>query len=208
MTDQKLRDLERRWKETGAPDDEAAYLLERVRVGDLTRERLELAAYCGHEGARAGAGEGAPPHDFVQWIEGFSRWGANAMSLVAVAIALPMLRVFEEDTGEGRLRRAIDAAREYVRHPSAEAARDVEEAGHESLLGLDAEPAWSARAKRAYQAIQHATTAVWVEACGREDDDATQDLRQCAEQAQGVVSPADLRRDISVELSRSLLLDT
>ncbi len=52
MSDTKLRDLERRWEETGSPDDEAAYLLERVRVGDLSRERLELAAYCGHEGAR------------------------------------------------------------------------------------------------------------------------------------------------------------
>ena len=44
MSDQKLRDLERRWKETGSPDDEAAYLLERVRAGELSRERLELAA--------------------------------------------------------------------------------------------------------------------------------------------------------------------
>ncbi len=52
MSDARLRELERRWKETQSPDDEAAYLLERVRVGDLTRERLELAAYCGHERAR------------------------------------------------------------------------------------------------------------------------------------------------------------
>jgi hypothetical protein len=35
MSDQKLRDLERRWKETGNVEDEAAYLLERVRVGRL-----------------------------------------------------------------------------------------------------------------------------------------------------------------------------
>jgi len=52
VTDSKLRELERRWKETGSVEDEARYLLERVRVGDLERERLELAAYCGHEGAR------------------------------------------------------------------------------------------------------------------------------------------------------------
>ena len=30
MSDAKLRDLERRWKETGSVQDEAAYLLERV----------------------------------------------------------------------------------------------------------------------------------------------------------------------------------
>ena len=51
MSDQKLRELERRWRESGSVEDEAAYLRERVRVGDLTQERLELAAYCGHEGA-------------------------------------------------------------------------------------------------------------------------------------------------------------
>lgn len=53
MSDTKLRDLERRWRETGTVDDEAAYLLERVRVGDLTRERLDLAAYLGHRACRA-----------------------------------------------------------------------------------------------------------------------------------------------------------
>jgi hypothetical protein len=35
MSDQKLRDLERRWKETGTVEDEAAYLLERVRVAQV-----------------------------------------------------------------------------------------------------------------------------------------------------------------------------
>ena len=60
MSDQRLRELERRWKETNSPDDEAAYLLERVRVGDLPRERLELAAYCGHEGARRATSADAP----------------------------------------------------------------------------------------------------------------------------------------------------
>lgn len=58
MSDAKLRELERRWKETQSVEDEAAYLLERVRVGDLSRERLELAAYCGHEGAMKAAGIG------------------------------------------------------------------------------------------------------------------------------------------------------
>jgi hypothetical protein len=51
-SDEKLRDLERTFRQTGSPDDEAAWLLERVRIGELTPERLELAAYCGHEAAR------------------------------------------------------------------------------------------------------------------------------------------------------------
>lgn len=36
---------------------EARALVERVRRGDLTQERLELAAYCGHEGARVACPE-------------------------------------------------------------------------------------------------------------------------------------------------------
>ena len=41
MSDSNLRGLERRWRETGSVDDEAAYLRERVRVGDLTQENSE-----------------------------------------------------------------------------------------------------------------------------------------------------------------------
>jgi hypothetical protein len=50
-TDAHLRDLERRFLQSGSSGDEAAWLLERVRVGDLTQKRLELAAYCGHVAA-------------------------------------------------------------------------------------------------------------------------------------------------------------
>src|SRR5687767_10481406 len=42
MTDARLRELERRWRETGELDDEAALLRERVRVGILRADRLEL----------------------------------------------------------------------------------------------------------------------------------------------------------------------
>ena len=61
MADDRLRELERRWKESGAVDDEAAWLLERVRVGGLEAERLQLAAYCGHAGARVALGSASNP---------------------------------------------------------------------------------------------------------------------------------------------------
>lgn len=35
MSDERLRELERRWKETGAVEDEAAWLVERIRVGEI-----------------------------------------------------------------------------------------------------------------------------------------------------------------------------
>ena len=45
--------MERRAQATGTTEDLCAWLLERTRVGALARERLGLAAYCGHEGAIA-----------------------------------------------------------------------------------------------------------------------------------------------------------
>lgn len=46
--DSRLREHERRWRETGSPTDGVAFLVERVRVSDLTEYRLQLAADCGH----------------------------------------------------------------------------------------------------------------------------------------------------------------
>lgn len=63
VTDRKLRELERKWKESGTTDDEAAYLAERVRVGDLSPKRLKLAAHCGHVGAR----KALEPHAPLAW---------------------------------------------------------------------------------------------------------------------------------------------
>lgn len=73
----RLRGLERRWKETGEPEDEAAYLLERLRTGGLSRERLDLATYLGGVGARLaldGAGSTSSPEgDIRRWLQGAPR---------------------------------------------------------------------------------------------------------------------------------------
>ncbi len=90
MSDGKLRELERRWKESGSPDDEAAYVHELVRVGAfqgwegyqrysnsnanavaayltaqveagaLGREKLTLAACFGDAASQTASGEPAP----------------------------------------------------------------------------------------------------------------------------------------------------
>lgn len=52
MTDQRLRRLEREVAASPSLESEAALLRERLRAGTLSPERLELAAYCGHVGAR------------------------------------------------------------------------------------------------------------------------------------------------------------
>lgn len=45
MPDERLRKLERRWKETGSAQDEAAYLLERVRAGEISPLGLECIPF-------------------------------------------------------------------------------------------------------------------------------------------------------------------
>jgi hypothetical protein len=47
--DASLQALERRWRQTGATEDEARWLAGRLRAGDLPRERLVFAADLGHE---------------------------------------------------------------------------------------------------------------------------------------------------------------
>lgn len=59
MADEKLREMERRWRTTGAVEDEAAWLGERARVGDLDPEHLRLAAYLGDRASQLADPDGA-----------------------------------------------------------------------------------------------------------------------------------------------------
>lgn len=51
MSDSRLRDLERRWRQTGAVEDEAAYLTERVRTGDLSETMKQVLLLCEYPAA-------------------------------------------------------------------------------------------------------------------------------------------------------------
>jgi hypothetical protein len=89
MSDERLREAERKWRETGAVEDEARYLLERVRVGDLTQERLE---YCGHPAAISCSGAPRTKHaeSFREWFTAIERFGSDA----AIRAALTLGRSF------------------------------------------------------------------------------------------------------------------
>lgn len=52
MPDELLSRLRRTWQQTGAPEDGARWLAERVRAGDLSDDRLSLVSYLGHPAAR------------------------------------------------------------------------------------------------------------------------------------------------------------
>ncbi len=96
MTDEELRRLERRWRKTNALEDETRYLLERVRVGALTRERLELAAYCGHSGARRATAQTVGSGlDLLPWLLELQRRDPQAALRAAVTIGRLVLPVWE-----------------------------------------------------------------------------------------------------------------
>ncbi|MGE0706922.1 MAG: hypothetical protein AB7N76_02975 [Planctomycetota bacterium] len=137
MSDEKLRELERRFRETGSAEDEVAWLRERARsgekldwesysrlheldvdaaadylrwrvaTGDLTQERLELAAYCGE------VGRVSRQLRTDAFLQSLGRWGPAPFAEVlrqvllasiqkrpnipeVVAILKPALRALEE----------------------------------------------------------------------------------------------------------------
>lgn len=51
MSDERARELERRWRESGLVEDRAAWLRERMRSGELPPEKLQLAAALGDAAA-------------------------------------------------------------------------------------------------------------------------------------------------------------
>lgn len=89
MSDARLRQLEQRWKETGSAEDEAAYLVERLRHGQIEKSRLQLLAYCGDEAARLALGPEAPEAsaEFKEWSVGFGVWGKVSCLSAALAAA-------------------------------------------------------------------------------------------------------------------------
>jgi hypothetical protein len=94
MSDDELRRLERRWRDTGSQADEVAYLHARLRAGELDPQRLALAAYVGWGAAHATCGQ-APqaleddgPANAWRFVEGLqSRWGDEATLRCVAAVA-------------------------------------------------------------------------------------------------------------------------
>lgn len=163
MSDTKLRELERRWKETGSISDEAACLLERVRVGDLTRERLELAAYCGHSAACAALA--VPPQTSAcarAWLSILHQRDPSAAlraGIVLTRLALPTWEL----THPGDLRPvlALKAAEGVLRGDpdSVEQARSASDAAHDAAVETESSGYDSVAASCAAALADHAAGA-------------------------------------------------
>ncbi len=113
MGDDRLRSSERRWRETGSPEDGRVLLVElepagapaarvlraRVQIGDLTEGRLRLAALLGDAAALEVLGEAAPRgalrESAIAWVSELGTWGPEPWPRVALAVA----RLLEAEFG-------------------------------------------------------------------------------------------------------------
>jgi hypothetical protein len=93
VSDERLRELERRWKETGSIEDEASWLAERLRLGRASKDMVALAAHCGHAAAQRVRGEGAM--DAAEWIRSVRGFGGEA-SVRAILAVGPLSRIVTE----------------------------------------------------------------------------------------------------------------
>jgi hypothetical protein len=120
MSDDRLRELERRWRQTGALGDRAAYLRERARSGQLEPERLRLAAFLGSEVAATALSEessalgSAGEMDLDSWVTEVAAYGVVALKRLAIAAAN---HVGHRLTSSGVPPRAVEAAEEQLLCP-------------------------------------------------------------------------------------------
>jgi hypothetical protein len=100
MSDLRVRALERRFRGTGALEDEAAWLAERLRIGEVTRERVELAGLCEHRAACVVLGiEGGIGSGTVRaWADRLVVLGGRVAAVRAIFAAARRLSIEVEGT--------------------------------------------------------------------------------------------------------------
>jgi len=137
VSDARLRDLERAWRESGALEDELAWLGERVRAGELSEERLRLSASFGHPAALALVGVQERPLRGLPFPEGPGhgyRWRLDVPTTQRCLASLLSGPPWSEVRGAG-LRAGIRAAQRYLLSPGAEEAGALRLATRPEALG-------------------------------------------------------------------------
>ncbi len=117
-----LRALEHRWRATGSPEDEVAWLRARLRRGELEVNRLLLPAYLGYPAARAlcdpaalaelGGDAWDPPSRRLAKLSPFAR-----EARVRIAIATAHFGLAADGDPSPAARRALSSAEAWVRCP-------------------------------------------------------------------------------------------
>lgn len=106
-----LSRLRARWEETRARGDEEAWLRERLRAGEISADRVRLAAHLGDAASATVLGDAPETDDPVAWADRTSVWGRDACIRFALALARSTMPATEA------ARRALDAAEEWLRCP-------------------------------------------------------------------------------------------
>ncbi|MCA8920349.1 MAG: hypothetical protein KDD82_00995 [Planctomycetes bacterium] len=121
MSDDRLLASKRAWERSKSPADEAAYLRERVRAGELDPARLELAAYCGHDAARlAHGGDAGANTDLrftITWLKRLLGAAPPIATRAAVIYAQQAHLAALEGFGQG----LVDALLDWTAAPTPEA---------------------------------------------------------------------------------------
>lgn len=179
MSDARMRELERRWREGGDDDDRAAWLAERLRAGALEPARAELAAWVGDPAARLALGQpplpplgpGAPAgtewlswglHELEKWARGLEPWaelplGTSAQLAPAWRQQVPgralvalARRAWEGETADDASRHALEATESWLRDPGSASVERVATVNRVEALARD-----SARAALSRLALLH-----------------------------------------------------
>jgi hypothetical protein len=213
VSDERLRLLSR----ADGLRERAQVLLERVRLGQQTHERLEWAARLGHEDALAAVGKlERPAIDWSSWWDreyairgvaeavgglGYKR----AVVSFAADCAEQVLPVFESRfPGDDRPRKAVQAARAWVAaatpetvRAAARAAKDAERAGRAITTAFEVLAETRARAleraagvERAH-AVEQAARAVERDAATGSHTTAAAELCQAVERAEAAERAAE-----------------
>ncbi|MEZ6184807.1 MAG: hypothetical protein R3F62_07340 [Planctomycetota bacterium] len=160
----------RAFEASGSPHDEATFLTERTRAGELAPDRLELAAYLGHPAARLAAGGPCGADDDLRrtraWLEPLFQRSVAFSVRVALLAAHELhpalkrnklgayltkaLRLWLEEPGAHGLARIQDATRQLFAEAEAQDTAEARDAAT-SLAGVaviaegvdwDQVPAW------------------------------------------------------------------
>jgi hypothetical protein len=111
VTDDRLREAERVYRESGDVSAEARLLRERARAGTLAPERLELAAELGYEGARAALDLPARrnSHSLRDVVRGLERFGQEVVVRAALVVARRCVAVDDALPATGACFTALEA---------------------------------------------------------------------------------------------------
>jgi hypothetical protein len=136
VSDERLRELERRFRASGSVEDEAAWLRARVQAGELEQSKLELAAYCDQPAAVLVLGEVPPQPPPGQHYSELERWASkleDCSRRIAVRAAIAGARlVLEQNPLPAPLvrasSRAIRAAEAWCLSPNPRTASAADKA--------------------------------------------------------------------------------